>query len=151
MSIVEATGIGIGLSLLGVLYPARVAARMQPVEAMRVEQAHPQPVSMEVDMAATLPKLKKEGRLHAFRFITRLGKIFYDADRMEEAIARFRTVIERHPRAGATPEAIFLLGVAEYKRGHDPKALRQVWETLSAAYPQSEWTRRAEPYSAIPL
>jgi len=32
-----ATGIGVGLSLLGVLYPARVAARMQPVEAMRVE------------------------------------------------------------------------------------------------------------------
>jgi len=26
------------LSLLGVLYPALVAARMQPVEAMRVEQ-----------------------------------------------------------------------------------------------------------------
>ena len=80
-----------------------------------------------------------------------LGKIFYDADRMEEAIARFRTVIGRHPGAGATPEAIFLMGVAEYKRGHDPKALRQVWETLSSAYPQSEWTRRAEPYSAIPL
>jgi len=26
------------LSLLGVLYPAIIAARMQPVEAMRVEQ-----------------------------------------------------------------------------------------------------------------
>jgi len=37
-SIAEATGIGIGLSLLGVWYPAWVAARMQPVEAMRVEQ-----------------------------------------------------------------------------------------------------------------
>ncbi|HIP40402.1 MAG TPA: FtsX-like permease family protein [Desulfocapsa sulfexigens] len=29
---------GLGLSLLGVLYPAIMAARMQPVEAMRVEQ-----------------------------------------------------------------------------------------------------------------
>lgn len=29
---------GTGLSLLGVLYPALLAARMQPVEAMRVEQ-----------------------------------------------------------------------------------------------------------------
>lgn len=37
-SIAAATGIGIGLSFLGVLYPAWVAARMQPVEAMRVEQ-----------------------------------------------------------------------------------------------------------------
>jgi ABC-type antimicrobial peptide transport system permease subunit len=30
--------VGCLLSLLGVLYPALVAARMQPVEAMRVEQ-----------------------------------------------------------------------------------------------------------------
>jgi hypothetical protein len=37
-SIALSTGIGIGLSLLGVFYPALVAARMQPVEAMRVEQ-----------------------------------------------------------------------------------------------------------------
>lgn len=33
-----AIGTGIGLSLLGVLYPAIMAARMLPVEAMRVEQ-----------------------------------------------------------------------------------------------------------------
>ena len=37
-SIVVATGVGCLLSLLGVFYPALVAARMQPVEAMRVEQ-----------------------------------------------------------------------------------------------------------------
>lgn len=37
-SILSATGVGIALSLLGVLYPAAIAARMQPVEAMRVEQ-----------------------------------------------------------------------------------------------------------------
>jgi len=34
-SIGLSTAIGIGLSLLGVSYPALVAARMQPVEAMR--------------------------------------------------------------------------------------------------------------------
>ena len=37
-SLALATFIGCVLSLLGVLYPAIVAARMQPVEAMRVEQ-----------------------------------------------------------------------------------------------------------------
>ena len=36
-SLLFASSIGCGLSLLGVLYPAIVAARMQPVEAMRVE------------------------------------------------------------------------------------------------------------------
>ncbi len=37
-TILIAIGTGTVLSLLGVLYPAIVAARMQPVEAMRVEQ-----------------------------------------------------------------------------------------------------------------
>ena len=36
-SLLTATGVGCLLSLVGVLYPAIVAARMQPVEAMRVE------------------------------------------------------------------------------------------------------------------
>jgi hypothetical protein len=38
ISIVTATAVGLLLSLVGVLYPALMAARMQPVEAMRVEQ-----------------------------------------------------------------------------------------------------------------
>lgn len=37
-SIIVSVGVGFLLSLLGVLYPAALAARMQPVEAMRVEQ-----------------------------------------------------------------------------------------------------------------
>lgn len=80
-----------------------------------------------------------------------IGKIFYDTDRMDEAIRQFRTVIERHPDAGATPEAVFLQGVAEYKHTRDAKALRRAHDALKARYPQSEWARRAEPYSAIPL
>jgi putative ABC transport system permease protein len=38
LSIIFATGMGFMLSLAGVMYPAIVAAKMQPVEAMRVEQ-----------------------------------------------------------------------------------------------------------------
>jgi putative ABC transport system permease protein len=38
LSLLYATAVGILLSLAGVLYPAIVAARMQPVEAMRVEE-----------------------------------------------------------------------------------------------------------------
>jgi hypothetical protein len=35
--------------------------------------------SMEVEIEASLPKLKKQGRLHALRHISRLGRITYDA------------------------------------------------------------------------
>ena len=38
LSLAFATAVGLALSLAGVLYPAWVASRMQPVEAMRVEQ-----------------------------------------------------------------------------------------------------------------
>ncbi|MBI4903490.1 MAG: hypothetical protein HY820_07640 [Acidobacteria bacterium] len=53
-------------------------------------------VSMDVDISAEMPKLKKRGTLQALRTITRLGKITYDAIRFEgdntikkELIARY--------------------------------------------------------------
>jgi thioredoxin-related protein len=79
------------------------------------------------------------------------GKIYFNTDRFPEAIAQFQTVVDQHPNAGAAPEAIFSLGVAEYKRTHDDKFLRQIYDQLTAKYPQSEWARRAEAYSEIPL
>ena len=38
LSLLYSIGVGFGLSLLGVLYPAFIAARMRPIEAMRVEE-----------------------------------------------------------------------------------------------------------------
>jgi hypothetical protein len=48
------------------------------LSAVQAQQQRSQPLSMEVDIDASLPRLKKQGKLHAFRFITRLGRIFYD-------------------------------------------------------------------------
>jgi tetratricopeptide (TPR) repeat protein len=79
------------------------------------------------------------------------GKLFLNRHRYAEAIAQFKDVIEQYPNAGVTPEAIFLLGVAEYFKTHDAKALRKVYDTLISKYPQSEWARRAKSYSEIPL
>ena len=79
------------------------------------------------------------------------AKILYDTDRFGEAIPLFETVLSRHPGAGAAPEAAFLRGVSGFKSTHDPKELRKTYDLLTARYPDSEWARRAEPYSLIPL
>ncbi len=79
------------------------------------------------------------------------GKVFFARDHYAEAIVQFRTVMEQHPDAGVTPEATYLFGVAEYRKTHDAKALRRMYDTLTAKYPQSEWARRARPYADIPL
>ena len=77
------------------------------------------------------------------------GKIYFDTDRLPEAIAQFQTVVDQYPNSGAAPEAVFLLGVAGFKRTDDPKFLRQIYDRLAARYSQSEWARKAEAYSEI--
>jgi hypothetical protein len=102
-----------------------------------------------------------EGREHqrfvgfvpADDFLARLGlgkgKVFFNQDHFAQAIELFQAVVERHPEAGAAPEAVFLLGVAGYWKTHDVKALRRIYDTLTMKYPTSEWARRAHPYSGI--
>jgi MucB/RseB N-terminal domain len=77
--------------------PAEVVDRY--VKAVQAEQARPQPVSMEVDMDATLPRLKKQGRLHAFRFITRVGQIFYQKQQFQGDNTIKKEVIARYLQA----------------------------------------------------
>jgi hypothetical protein len=52
--------------------------------------------SMEVNIAASLPKLKKQGRLHALRHISRLGRITYEALRFEGDNTVKNNVIARY-------------------------------------------------------
>ena len=78
------------------------------------------------------------------------GRYYLDTEQYPEARAMFEEVIAQSPGANAVPEAIFFLGVARYKHTHDPKPLREAYETLTAKYPQSDYAKRAEPYKLIP-
>lgn len=72
--------------------------------------------SMEVEIEASLPKLKKEGHLHALRRISALGRITYEMLRFEgdgtvknQVIARYLTAEmevqkSRAPSLAVTPE-----------------------------------------------
>jgi len=71
--------------------------------------------SMDVEIAASLPKLKKQGKLHALRRISALGRITYDKLRFEgdgtvknQVIARYLTAEaesqkEQAPSLAVTP------------------------------------------------
>ena len=74
------------------------------------------------------------------------GRYYIDCEQFPEAEAMLAEVINNSPQAHAAPEAIYFLGVTRYKHTHDPKPLKEAYETLKAKYPQSDWAKRAEPW-----
>ncbi len=58
-----------------------------------------QGVSMEVEISGSIPKLKKQGRLHALRHITALGRITYDALRFQGDDTIKKNVIAKYLQA----------------------------------------------------
>lgn len=83
----------LALILTAPVYPAAEGVEAEPqqaaeivgryVSAVETQRQNPRPVQMEMDIDAELPRLKKAGRLHAFRFAPKVGKIVYDAIRFE--------------------------------------------------------------------
>ena len=78
-----------------------------------------------------------------------IGKIHFDTDKFEDALANLEKVTSNYSKTDAAPEAIFLTGVSGYKHSQDPKRLKEAYETLQAEYPDNEWTKRAYPYRLI--
>ena len=74
----------------------------------------------------------------------------FPVGRPEEAQGMFDEALRDYPGSAAAAEAVFFLGVSRYKMTHDPKPLREAYETLTAKFPGSEWTKRAAPYRLIP-
>jgi len=74
---------------------------------------------MEVEIEARLPKLKKQGRLHALRHISRFGRITYDAIRFDGDSTVKNNVIARYltaeMQATTTDSASLAITPANYK------------------------------------
>jgi hypothetical protein len=83
-------------------------------------------------------------------FMVAKGKWYFNADLHPEAQGMFEEALREYPDSGAAAEAVFFQGVSRYKLSHDPKPLRAAYETLTAKFPGSEWTKRAAPYRLIP-
>jgi tetratricopeptide (TPR) repeat protein len=78
-----------------------------------------------------------------------IGKTFFEGGRFDDAIAWFDRVIKEYPKSDYAAEAVFYRGVGLYKSKKDPTSLRVAYDKLTAEFPSSEWTKRAQPYRLI--
>ena len=78
-----------------------------------------------------------------------IGKVAFESGQYSESVIQFNTLLNGHPTSAFAPEAVYLRGVARYKSSHTPGALKECYQQLLAQYPDSDWTRRAEPYSLL--
>ncbi len=83
--------------------PSEIVARY--LQAVDAEKQQPQDLSMDVNIDARLPKLKKRGTLHALRFVSRLGRTVYRGLRFEGDDTIKREVIARYLAAERDAEA----------------------------------------------
>jgi hypothetical protein len=101
--------LGLFAASLGPLSAATVTSPDSVVEnywaASQQQERALQGASMEVDMEASLPKLKKHGRLHGLRRISRLGRITYEALHFEGDNSVKHHVIARYLSAEAEAQA----------------------------------------------
>ncbi len=78
-----------------------------------------------------------------------IGKLSFDSENMDKARVYFDNLLTEYPKSDFAPQGIYLEGVTKYKSTHDPKPLREAYDTLSSRFPASYWTKRAYPYRLI--
>ena len=78
-----------------------------------------------------------------------MSKIDFNTERCESVIAECDKLLASYSKSMAAPEAIYLRGVCRYKKTHNPKSLKDTYEQLADEYPNSEWTKRAQPYKLL--
>ncbi len=78
-----------------------------------------------------------------------MAKVYFDQDEFEETISRLEKLLTDFPKSDSAPEAIYLLGVSKYKKTHNAQPLKEAYERIQAAFPASEWAKRASPYRLL--
>jgi hypothetical protein len=130
--------------IVGHFVPAKVRVKENPRLVEDYLVAWTPNVVIADDRGKVHPRV--EGYLPPDEFLARLsmgiGKFWLNRKQFDGARDRFEEVARRHARTEAGAEALYWLGVAQYKLAHDPAQLRPSWQRLAQEYPNSEWTKR---------
>lgn len=71
-----------------------------------------------------------------------LAKVAFNGNQFVEAEKRFRNVVEKYPKADATPEALYWAAVSAYKATGKGEALGAGGRELQQKYPGTEWAKK---------
>lgn len=127
--------------------PLRVGHQEQPLAGQFKVKWTPrlflldQNASPDHDVLGFLPP----DELVPFIQLARAKQAFHN-DSLDEATAILEEMLIESSASGSAAEAVFLRGVAEFKKNHAPKALKEVYRLLNFDYAQSAWAGRGYPY-----
>ena len=76
-----------------------------------------------------------------------LARIAFMHKQWADAEQRYAGIIERYLDTAAAPEAVYWMGVSQYKRTNDHTVLGRVAEQLNQKYPESAWAKKASVWS----
>jgi hypothetical protein len=78
-----------------------------------------------------------------------MAKVDFDLECFEDCLSHLDHILTASPESSSAPEAVYLKGVAGYKKSGDAAPLKDAYNRLQKEYPDSEWTERASPYRLL--
>lgn len=78
-----------------------------------------------------------------------IGKAKFNLPDRLAACDCFGKIVGQYPASPQAPEAVYLNGVSRYIESHDVANLIGIYDRLAAAYPDSPWLTRADPYRLL--
>lgn len=60
----------------------------------------------------------------------------------DDATSHFKALASQFPRSDPAPQALYWLGVADYRETKNPEGLISIWKTLAKDYPDNVWAKK---------
>jgi thioredoxin-related protein len=78
-----------------------------------------------------------------------IGKTALENGQYNEAVLQLNTMLNGYPEAACAPEAVYLRAVSRYRSSHAASTLKDCYQQLLEQYPQSDWVKRAKPFTLL--
>ena len=93
-------------------------------------------------LTPTAKRFKREMENKLTESEMKIARFYHRVDRNTSAVRRLQEYLEKHPKSGNAPEALYLLGDCFYREGAEEKAAT-IFSIIMEKYPESEFARLA--------